>query len=75
MKRLAPYNLAKAELLTVLNLRPESTTELEYIVEEAEARYSAEQLEGILGVIEEVLGRKPQEEDNEQGDAMETGGG
>jgi len=74
MNRLAPYNLAKAELLTVLNLRPESTTELEYIVEEAEARYSAEQLEEILGVIGEVLGRKPQEDD-EQGDAMETGGG
>jgi len=70
MRRLAKFNLAKSELLTILNLRPGGTTELEYIVEEAEARYSQEQLEEILEVIGDVLGRSEVVEGGE--DAMES---
>jgi len=66
MSRLAKYDLAKSELLTILNLRPGSTTELEYIVEEAEARYSQDQLEEMLEVIGDVLGRSEVVEEGEE---------
>lgn len=74
MTRLAKFNLAKAELLTVLNLRPSSTTELEYIVEEAESRFTQEQLEEMLEVIGEVLGRPEAPEPEENGEEMDVEG-
>lgn len=70
LTRLTKYKLAKSELLTILNLRPASSTELEYIVEEAEVRYTQDQLEEILVIIGDVLGRG--EDPEEDGEAMET---
>ncbi|KAI9674101.1 MAG: hypothetical protein M1817_001919 [Caeruleum heppii] len=56
LTNLAPYALTKAELLMILNLRPTSIEVLDTVVEEMEARFADEQVEGILRVVGEVLG-------------------
>jgi hypothetical protein len=54
---LQPYNLAKAELLMIINHRPTTLNTLSFIVEELETRYdSPETQQEILRIIAEVLG-------------------
>src|SRR4051794_10408774 len=45
------YNLTPAELLQVVNLRPNSNLELAMIIEECEERFKDEQLEEMLELI------------------------
>lgn len=41
----------------LLNLKPEGPELLDCIIEEADERFSAEEQEGIMGVVADVLGR------------------
>lgn len=55
MKR--KYGLTKAEVLTVVNLRPGELSVLNAIVEECEGRFGEEAQGGILRDVEGWLGR------------------
>ena len=57
LERLRPYNLAKAELLMIMNLRPANAGNLNTVVEEMTERFNDEQIDEMLVIIEEVLGR------------------
>lgn len=56
MRKLAKFDLTKAELLMIFNLRPKDAAALDPIIEEAENRFNEEELEEILVAIREVLG-------------------
>ncbi|KAI9801472.1 MAG: hypothetical protein M1833_002704 [Piccolia ochrophora] len=53
---LEPYHLTKAELLMILNIRPQSLGVLDTIIEEMEERFTNNQDEEILKIIGDVLG-------------------
>jgi len=65
--RLKGYNLTKAELLMVTNLKPDDLGFLDCVVEECDLRFSAEEQEEILGVVEECIGGEAMEMDGEGG--------
>jgi hypothetical protein len=50
-------DLAKGEVLMILNLRPSSIAVLSTVIEDMEERFSDEEQATILEVIAEVLGR------------------
>ncbi|MCJ1244803.1 hypothetical protein MMC30_002003 [Trapelia coarctata] len=54
--RLKGYNLTKAELLMITNLKPEDLGFLDCVVEECDLRFSAEEQEEILRVVGECIG-------------------
>ncbi|KAH0559641.1 hypothetical protein GP486_003842 [Trichoglossum hirsutum] len=54
---LRPYALEKPEYLMILNLRPATTAELDVVVEEMDQRFKEEEVEAMLKIIGEVLGR------------------
>jgi len=60
-KALAQYDLTKAELLMILNLRPQNSSVLDVVVEELDDRFSEETQQEILAAITEVLGRGEEE--------------
>lgn len=62
VRRLKPYRLTKSEVLMLSNHRPRSEQVLEVLVEEANIRFSAEQLTEIVGVVGEVFGLVEEEE-------------
>lgn len=64
---LQPFDLTKAELLMILNLRPQSVGVLDTIVEEMESRFDDSEQERILAIVGEVLGR-------DNSDGAEDGG-
>lgn len=73
LTRLKPYNLTKAEVLMILNLRPLDDCTLNMVVEEAYSRYTDELREEMITVIGEVLGMPESNENGvDEGDAMQT---
>ena len=56
-KRLQPYNLAKSELLLIMNLRPANEGVLNTVLEEMGDRFSDEQQAEMVEIIGDVLGR------------------
>ncbi|KAH7183039.1 RNA polymerase Rpb4-domain-containing protein [Fusarium flagelliforme] len=70
LERLRPYNLAKGEVVMIINLRPASVAALNTVVEDMSERFDEEQQEAMVNVIAEVLGQFPaSEEDAEEGGA------
>ncbi|KAK3387106.1 RNA polymerase Rpb4-domain-containing protein [Podospora didyma] len=62
--------LAKGELLQILNLRPASNAQLATAVEDLEERFTEDEQQQIVDIIAEVLGRDEPavyEEDGEDG--------
>lgn len=53
-------DLAKGEVLMILNLRPSSVAVLSTVIEDMEERFSDEEQAAILEVITHVLGRDEQ---------------
>ncbi|KAI9756003.1 MAG: hypothetical protein M4579_004048 [Chaenotheca gracillima] len=53
---LEPFDLTKAELLMILNLRPLDVTALDTLVEEIDDRFTQTQQEEMVGLIKDVLG-------------------
>ncbi|KAI9790546.1 MAG: hypothetical protein M1816_005053 [Peltula sp. TS41687] len=72
---LRPYNLTKAELLMILNLRPQNVGVLDTIIEEMDDRFKHGEEEEILRLIGDVLGRDEvdwgEEEEERHGGTME----
>jgi hypothetical protein len=57
IERLRPYDLAKAEMLMLLNHRPTHISHLSYLLEEAGERFPEEQTQwDIINIVAEVLG-------------------
>ena len=64
---LQPYDLTKAELLMILNLRPDSVGVLDTIIEEMDARFTDDQHMKILELVADVLGREDEIEPESTG--------
>ncbi len=59
VERLRDFDLAKGELIMLINMRPQTPAQLHACIEEVEGRLGeAEQLQ-ILDVVAEVLGHFP----------------
>ncbi|KPM39307.1 hypothetical protein AK830_g7247 [Neonectria ditissima] len=71
LERLRPYNLAKGEVVMLLNLRPASVAALNTIVEDMGERFDEEQQEAIVTAIADILGQfpAPAEAQGEDGEA------
>ncbi|KAF6842925.1 GATA zinc finger [Colletotrichum musicola] len=67
LEKLRPYDLAKSELVMILNLRPASVAALNTIIEEMPERFDETKQEEIVNIIAEVLGSFPQEAEQEEG--------
>ncbi|RGP72707.1 DNA-directed rna polymerase iii subunit rpc9 [Fusarium longipes] len=63
LERLRPYNLAKGEVVMIINLRPASVAALNTVVEEMSERFDDEQQEAMVNIIAEVLGQFPPAEE------------
>ncbi|KAJ2726132.1 RNA-binding RNA processing protein rpp1 [Coemansia sp. Benny D115] len=72
--QLVEYELTKAEILQIINLRPKSPVELHLIIEECGERFEMEDLEQLLAIILEALPRDD-DEDEAAEDEQEEGGG
>lgn len=57
LERLRPYDLTKAEIIMILNLRPTKPEILNTMVEELETRFDEEQQMDMARIITEVLGK------------------
>ncbi|KZF25281.1 hypothetical protein L228DRAFT_236396 [Xylona heveae TC161] len=62
MSALEPYDLTKAEMLMIFNIRPESQGVLDTIVEELDMRLDEKQQEEIVEHVARILGRAPEPE-------------
>ena len=49
------YNLTKVEILQLLNQRPASAVELQLIIEDSEERFTIEQMDDLLDLINNCL--------------------
>ncbi|KAJ0304102.1 hypothetical protein COL5a_005237 [Colletotrichum fioriniae] len=65
--KLQPYDLAKGEVIMILNLRPASVAALNTVIEEMPERFDENQQEEMVNIIAEVLGSFPQEAGEEEG--------
>lgn len=70
VKRLREFDLAKGELLMILNMRPQTPAQLHACVEEVEGRLDEDKQSRLLDIVSEVLGHFPVEEAVE-GEEME----
>ncbi|KAF4301488.1 hypothetical protein SLS57_001192 [Botryosphaeria dothidea] len=69
--REAGFEIEKAEMLMIFNLRPKSLAELDTIMEELDSRYDEAKQEELLAIVKECLGplddgeqEPPQDEKN-----------
>lgn len=69
VERLRDYDLAKGELLMILNMRPQTPAQLHACIEEVEGRLTEEQQSEILDIVAEVLGQFPTAEGEGEGEA------
>lgn len=74
LKKLRPYELAKGELVMILNLRPASVAALNTIIEDMTDRFNDVKQEEIVNIIAEVLGSFPQEAGQEEGGEEDANG-
>ena len=58
VRELAPFQLAKAEVLGIANLGPKDVAGLDALVEEVDERFTAEEQERILRVVDGWLRRR-----------------
>ncbi|CAK7217378.1 hypothetical protein SBRCBS47491_003143 [Sporothrix bragantina] len=70
VERLRGYDLAKGELIMILNMRPATPAQLHACIEEVEGRLNEDEQSQILDIVAEVLGHFPVEEGAE-GEEME----
>ncbi|KAJ2889112.1 hypothetical protein IWW38_004833, partial [Coemansia aciculifera] len=66
--RLVDYDLTKAEVLQIINLRPKKAVELHLIIEECEERFGMDDLEVMLEEIKSALPRADDDEDENEGE-------
>ncbi|KAJ2558976.1 RNA-binding RNA processing protein rpp1 [Coemansia sp. RSA 1933] len=68
--QLLEYDLTKAEILQIINLRPKTPVELHLIIEECGERFT---MEGLDELLEIILSALPREESDEADEAAESG--
>ncbi|KAI7829997.1 RNA polymerase Rpb4-domain-containing protein [Kickxella alabastrina] len=68
-RQLEEYELTKAEILQIINLRPKTLVEFHFIIEECGERFGAEDLEQLVEIVAAALPR----DDEEGEDAEEEG--
>ncbi|KAL5720998.1 hypothetical protein ACHQM5_013611 [Ranunculus cassubicifolius] len=76
LKKCEKSDLAKAEKINIINIRPTSAVELDPIIEQCENRMGEEVIEELVEMIVEILQpppKKPGEEDEETASTMEEG--
>lgn len=71
VERLKGFDLAKGELLMILNMRPQQPAHLHACIEEVEGRLTEEQQVEILDIVAEVLGAFPAAEGEGEEEEME----
>ncbi|KAL9356445.1 hypothetical protein Peur_049698 [Populus x canadensis] len=59
LERCKKYDLAKAELLNIINIRPSQTVEIYTIIEEMDSRFEMPIIEELVELVEEVLPPPP----------------
>ena len=62
VERLRGFDLAKGELIMILNMRPQTPAHLHACIEEVEGRLNEDEQSQILDIVAEVLGSFPVEE-------------
>ncbi|CAK7354736.1 unnamed protein product [Dovyalis caffra] len=67
VERCKKYDLAKAEVLNIINIRPSQTVEIYTIIEELEARFEMPVIEELVELVEEVLPPPPGQQKAEGG--------
>lgn len=75
LTRCETYDLAKAEKLNIINIRPSSLVEMDPLIEECENRMSSEAVEELVNLTVEVLPPppgKPEENAEETKEAVST---
>ncbi len=70
---LRPYDLTKAEMIMLLNLRPNTVALLDVIIEELDARFSEEQQAEIMQLLVNVLGTDQVDEPGSKNDRQSNG--
>ncbi|XP_058082598.1 uncharacterized protein LOC131230692 isoform X2 [Magnolia sinica] len=69
LKRSEKYNLARAEKLNIINMRPSSEPQIFPIIEDCETRLDTDKLKELVSIVVEVLPPpppRPGEEDDQQ---------
>ncbi|KAJ1960745.1 hypothetical protein GGI12_003642 [Dipsacomyces acuminosporus] len=66
--QLFEYELTKAEILQIINLRPKIAVELYLIIEECEIRFAMSDLEEILRIVDSTLPAEEEEEQEQEGE-------
>ncbi|XP_010261566.1 PREDICTED: DNA-directed RNA polymerase III subunit rpc9-like isoform X2 [Nelumbo nucifera] len=59
LKRCEKYDLANAEKLNIINIRPSSLVEIDPIIEECEKRMKSEDVEELVEMVVQVLPEHP----------------
>ncbi|EFX03699.1 calcitonin gene-related peptide-receptor component protein [Grosmannia clavigera kw1407] len=68
VERLRGYDLAKGELVMLINMRPQTPAQLHACIEEVEGRLSEDQQSEVLDVVAEVLGQFPVQDEADEAD-------
>eukprot|EP00842_Homolaphlyctis_polyrhiza_P001265 jgi/Hompol1/2139/HPOL_002084-RA len=55
IEAMKPWKLTRLEKLMILNLRPANATELSPLIEEAESRFSPEQMDEIMAILDQIV--------------------
>ncbi|KAL3505981.1 hypothetical protein ACH5RR_031363 [Cinchona calisaya] len=66
MEKCKIYDLAKAEILNIINIRPSSAAEIDPIIEECDARYG-EKIELLVETVSDLLPPPPTQLESEEG--------
>lgn len=69
VERLRSYDLAKGEMVMLINIRPQTPAQLHACIEEVETRLSEDQQSTILDILAEELGQFPVEEGEVEAEA------
>lgn len=57
LERLRPYELPKSEVIMILNIRPATASALNAIIDDMYDRFTEDDLQDIVNIVSEVLGR------------------
>ena len=65
--------LSKEEVVQLINHRPGSAVEIQLLLENSEERFTEDQVEKLLQIVDECLPALPQEEDDNEEEAIDKG--
>ena len=67
--------LSKEEVVQLINHRPCSAVEIQLLLDNSEERFSEDQVDKLLEIVDECLPAPPQDEEENEEDAVEQDGG